>query len=220
MCRVKALEEGHPLDPGQSGGSGVEQRFQAERAQCLRGADQVVEQPDDREVLVVVGCPPVERPGVVVGCPCREQAVEQGLDQGGPEQVLTVPRVECDAERPLQGRPERAESGQVGPGVKPQECVPGIGSQEEGHVLGPRQRGAPEQAPLQEVRELLAESIGPGAAGQGPERCRGSREVERLPGPGRIHQAPLPEVVAKLRQVEVTAATDTDLVGSPLKRLL
>ena len=170
------LEEGGAVHAVEGGGGPVEHFDQAERAELGGGGDLLEEGLDHRDVERPGGGLPVEGVGAVRSFlvpehPGGEDAVEEGLDEGGAEEVLALFGLELHAEGLFQRGADGGEGGEVAGVLDAGAGVAGVGGEEEGDVARVVERGGMEQDALEVFDEAFAQGVGGLArvGGGGPE---------------------------------------------------
>ena len=182
VALLEGAEERGAVDAVERLGGPVEHLVDAHEAERPRVAEVVEELLQDGDVQVAGGLAPAEarlRVGgrMVLGPedPGGEEAVEQGLDEGGAEEVLALLAREAHAERLFEGLARAHPVGQVallGAGAG----LAGVAGEEPGEVLGRGDLRLAQQHAPQEVGEALA-----GLPGSIAARVRGERPELRPP---------------------------------------
>ena len=88
--------------------------------------------------------------------PGREHAVEEGLHQGGLEELLALGVRHFEAEGVFEGLADGLHRPVGGGVLDPAAGVPGVAGQEPGDVLRVGQRGRPAEAAFQEIEQPVA----------------------------------------------------------------
>ena len=184
LTLLKAGEEGGAVHAVEGCRGPVQHLDEAERLQAA-GVGKLLEQrPQHGRAQMPDRGAPVERTGRRRSCalrqcpkhPGREDAVEQGLHQGGMEEVRAALPLKPDAERLFQGDahglerriPRRLDTG---------ESIACVGGKQPSQVLRLGQRGAVRQR----TGEVFAES-GAGVTGEGTRLFQSAKEILRVVG--------------------------------------
>ena len=165
LACVEAVEEGRAVDTVQGRRRPVQQLDQSQGLK-LRGRGQLLEEgAQDGRSQVPYGVVPVEWAGgrrrlARPQHPCGEDAVEEGLHQGGAKEGRSPLALETHSQRLLKGGADGMEGWRVARSLHPRQPVPRVGRQEPRQVLGFDNRRAVGQRPAQVLTQTGAHVAG------------------------------------------------------------
>ncbi len=177
---VERLEEGGHINAPERGGGTVEDVDQSEPAQLIGIGSLHEQRPQHGHAQKEVSQTPVERAGDMVGSgrlaerlgegqfprgirgaaacpqdPGRKDAVEQSLDQSGPEEMLPLVPFEAHAESVFESLAQRCQGGKVG-ALDLQAGVMGVRCQDGSHVPRFRERSVVQENAAEEFPHALS----------------------------------------------------------------
>ena len=178
------LEEDRAVDALEGGAGPIENFDKIERAQLVGLRNLAKKRGDHRDVKGPPGVVPVERvraPGVLLvpKDPGGKDAVEEGLDEGGTEEVLAFFAFESETESVFEGLANGGKGGEFHV-FDARPCVAGVGGEEPGEIPGFLERGLVHEDALEEFDESLAVLLGECARRDKPERAIIGTERIRL----------------------------------------